>query len=470
SQFLEPTDDYSAENAAQIDFDDAVRLPGGGSTCDLFKTRWQRRDVFVKRLKEEFRAKPLYLDALDKEFDIGVSLRHPSLPEYREFHRDYIIMDYIDGETLAEMIKREDPWLTKKKNIVTMLGELVDVVDYLHRHNVVHCDIKPDNIMITANNRNLMLIDFDKSYTDALCDTSGHPEKYGLTTDKRGRVAIDFRGIGMLVEKLKSSVAGFKFRGYKQFVKACYRNDINCEDLKEILEGERTTRHDQTPANKLAIIIAAAMIATGLIIGLVGYFADRYDKRQVNQAEEIPTEKLPVEEVGFSTPKAEIIEPTSAQITQSEIPDDAKGKAAALDHRITPEAENIEPTPVPITQTEINDKAKSMAAALDQRIKPSFDKLLTGPDRLNALKNDTTLTGPQLLDSIRRHDDIFDEYITEAVEILHEMFPGLTDREEARIMSYSKAYTGYTRRATPELREYGHEIERRYRAEGRSLP
>lgn len=133
------------------------------------------------------------------------------------------------------MIKRKDPWLSKEKNIVTMLSELVDVVDYLHRHNVVHCDIKPDNIMITANTRNLVLIDFDKSYTDALGDTSGHPAKYGLTADEKGRVAIDFRAIGMLVEKLKASVHGFKFRGYKRFVKTCYGPDVNCEDLREYL-------------------------------------------------------------------------------------------------------------------------------------------------------------------------------------------------------------------------------------------
>ena len=66
SRFLKHSDDYSAELSHGIDFDDAVKLPGGGSTCDIYRTRWQRREVFVKRLKEEFRSKPLYLDALDK--------------------------------------------------------------------------------------------------------------------------------------------------------------------------------------------------------------------------------------------------------------------------------------------------------------------------------------------------------------------------------------------------------------------
>ena len=149
---------------AGIDFKKAQKLPGGGSTCDIYKAISQRRKVFVKRLKPEYRNKPLYLAAFDKEYDIGVSLNHKSLPQYREFHKDYIVMDYIDGKTLAEMLKEKDLWLSKEKNVIRMLRELLDVVDYLHQRNIVHCDIKPDNIMITNGNRNLMLIDLDRCF------------------------------------------------------------------------------------------------------------------------------------------------------------------------------------------------------------------------------------------------------------------------------------------------------------------
>lgn len=78
-------------------------------------------------------------------------LKHPSLPEYREFHRDYMVMDYIDGTTLAAMIARKDPWLRDEKHLRSMLRQLVEVVDYLHRHNVVHCGIKPGSIMRPLN-------------------------------------------------------------------------------------------------------------------------------------------------------------------------------------------------------------------------------------------------------------------------------------------------------------------------------
>ena len=125
--------------------------------------------------------------------------------------------------------------------------------------------------------------------------------------------------------------------------------------------------------------------------------------------------------------------------------------------------------PTPITQEELQDAAERMAAVLDERIAPAFNELHAGLDRLTAIKNDSTYTGWQMLDSIRAHDDRAEEYITEAFEILNETFPGLSEREKWRVMSKSKAYTGYTRRATPEMRDFGHELERRITAAGEKI-
>lgn len=438
SEFLKPADRYNAENPSEIDFDSAVKLPEGGSTCDIYRTKWQRRDVFIKRLKKPFRSKPLYLDALDKEFDIGVNLKHPSLPEYREFHRDYIVLDYIDGITLADMIKRHDPWLSNEKHIVKMLKELVDVVGYLHRHNVVHCDIKPDNIMITANGRNLVLIDFDKCYSDALSDTSGHPSKYGLPTDEKGRVAIDFRGIGMVVEKLKAGVPKFKFPQYKKFVKACYDPDVNCEVLEEILSESVGAKDDSTAIKDVIKIILAfgGFAAVCILIAFMGktFFedADDYDDN--------PTTEITKEEIVEVSPGDSVITETANESVFGMPTNDDKAAR---------------------TQVEILAEARKKAAVLDERIQPYFNELMAGLDQLMRLKYDKTYTAQQLLDSIRKHGDLADEYIAEAFAMLSDIYPGITDREAWRVMAYSKAYTGYTRRATPELKEYGKEIERR---------
>lgn len=59
---------------------------------------------------------------------------------------DYIVMDYIESDTLADLIRRDDTRLKSYQFVKTLLAELIDVVGYLHNRRVVHCDIKPDNI------------------------------------------------------------------------------------------------------------------------------------------------------------------------------------------------------------------------------------------------------------------------------------------------------------------------------------
>lgn len=425
SQFIRNTDDFVSESSGGIDFDRAVKLPSGGSTCDIYRTRHHRREVFVKRLKEEYRTSPLYLDAMEKEFEVGVGFHHPGLPEYRELHRDYIVMDFIDGSTLAAMMRKGDPWLTRGRNVRAMLRELVEAVDYLHRHNVAHCDIKPDNIMITARGKHLVLIDFDKSYTDALNDTSGDPARYGLTADDAGSAALDFRGIAGVAERLA-------FPGRKRFVRACLGPQPSCEELLEILRR----RPRRGLAATAAVLAAAAAICAYLY---------------------------------YMSPEKEVAAPAAQERPLIE---DAHAPAARAEHAsANPEyqpTESDEPAS-PVTQKELHDEAERMAAALDVRIGPAFDELLAGLDRLAAIKNDSTATGRQMLDSVRAHSDLADEYIAEAFEILGEIFPGLSEREACRVMAKSRAYTGYTRRATPELREYGLELERRMKAAGENL-
>lgn len=433
SQFLNRPENYTSEFNTGIDFDNAVKLPGGGSTCDIFKTRWHRRKVFVKRLKKELRSKPLYLDALDKEFEIGVNLKHPSLPDYREYHRDYIIMDYIDGSDLSEMIRRGDPWLSDEKHIRSMLGQLVEAVGYLHRHNVVHCDIKPDNIMITANGHNIVLVDFDKCYTDALNDTSGHPAKYGVAADNAGSVTIDFHGIAKVVERLNTDIPGFKARRYKKFVRRCYSPDVTCDELLELL-----TSGSSRPTVKSLPVVAATIIFA-LAPAAILYFSGRQIERQPEAKTQAPEAM-----VSDSLPKIQAI-PESSSPGVIDLSEKSRSPEAAEELPLDP---------------------KQKAAIIDKRIMPYFKKLLLSLDNLESLKSNPALSGQQLLDSIRAHSELADEYISKAFAMLKEKFPETTDSEAMQIMAYSKAYTGYTRRFGPLGRAYRQEYERRFEAEG----
>lgn len=237
-----------------VDFALAKPLDRSGSTCDAYECVVQRRRVFVKRLKAEYRDNPLYRAAFDKEYDLGVSLSHPSLPRYFGFGGDYIIMDFIEGDTLADLIKRDDPRLKNRKFVRRLLLELVDVVDYLHHRNIVHCDIKADNVIISPyGDRPATLIDLDKAYTSWLDSTHGNTQKYGCDGCADG--AIDFRGIGKIASQL----------GQDKVARLCEKDDVSAGSIKQAL----------SPGNRTALYLSgAAMLILGLALSLWHFKGD----------------------------------------------------------------------------------------------------------------------------------------------------------------------------------------------------
>ena len=90
-------------------------------------------------------------------------LKHPSIPHIYEHFTDskgaYIVMDYIDGETLESYLKTKTE---KHLNITQVLSigmQLCTVLGYLHTHELIFRDLKPSNIMRTLDER-IYLIDF----------------------------------------------------------------------------------------------------------------------------------------------------------------------------------------------------------------------------------------------------------------------------------------------------------------------
>lgn len=238
-----------------IDFAQSRLKCTHGMTCDGYEARYGRNRVFVKRVKPEHRDNPVILEAFAKELEIGLSLHHQSLPGYLFAGEDYIVMHYVEGDTLADMIWENDKWLNNKRNLRRMFTELVDVLDYLHQNNVVHCDIKPDNVMLTRGARNVMLIDLGEAYTDWLDRTAGDVGRYGLDShNDKGHPSADFRGLGLLVDRLKK--ADFPTAGLVRFRRLCNDKDITSDDLREAL----------MPPNRHIAIMVASIIAVMAIV------------------------------------------------------------------------------------------------------------------------------------------------------------------------------------------------------------
>lgn len=148
------------------------RFPGSGSEPVLCgQGEWSllyRTDAFgrfrlVKALKQEYRGDPFYENLLRKEFEISYPLAHPHIREVYGFHRNeafgnYIEMEWIDGRSLADMMK--EPSGVKRKDARRIVLQICDALSYIHSRQIVHRDIKLSNILVSWSGCNPRLIDF----------------------------------------------------------------------------------------------------------------------------------------------------------------------------------------------------------------------------------------------------------------------------------------------------------------------
>ena len=132
-----------------------------GATCDTYRVKLYGKLHFLKRLKPQYAGDIRYQEAFRKEFETGYRLEHPNIVRYLSLSDDGILMEYVDGETLSQRLSRHPDYFESKKNTEKFLRQLLDAVACLHSHQVLHLDLKPDNILLTRINSDVKLIDLE---------------------------------------------------------------------------------------------------------------------------------------------------------------------------------------------------------------------------------------------------------------------------------------------------------------------
>jgi eukaryotic-like serine/threonine-protein kinase len=203
-----------------VDHYTVVRRLGGGGFADVYEAVDERdgTHVVLKLPNIAILGDPQTYERFRRELEITKRLDHPNIQRplnVGEKHsRPYIVLEYVEGETLREHLRGRLP--LPESEAVANAVQLACALSHAHEHGVAHRDLKPENVLVTADG-SLKLFDFGIALLSGarrvtwrgLTNAVGTPDYMApeQIQGKRGDERTDIYALGtMLYEMLTGSV------------------------------------------------------------------------------------------------------------------------------------------------------------------------------------------------------------------------------------------------------------------------
>jgi len=134
---------------------EVVSRLGAGGMGEVWKARDTRldRSVAIKVLSSELAASPQFRSRFEREARSISQLNHPHICTLYDVGEDYLVMELLDGESLADRLSRGALPLA---DVLRYGAQIADALATAHRAGIVHRDLKPGNIMITKGGAKLL--------------------------------------------------------------------------------------------------------------------------------------------------------------------------------------------------------------------------------------------------------------------------------------------------------------------------
>ena len=131
---------------------------GCGGMANVYRAKDQKldRDVTFKVLKEEHLSDNEFIKRFNVEARAAASLSHQNIVSVYDVGNDgdiyFIVMEFVDGCTLKELINRKAPF--GNKEVISISLQVASALAHAHLNGIVHRDIKPQNILVSGAGKN----------------------------------------------------------------------------------------------------------------------------------------------------------------------------------------------------------------------------------------------------------------------------------------------------------------------------